>query len=653
MTIVELTQVKGLLRIPELKCDIIVTRDKNEYCPGNTINVSNVITNVGNKNVIGNLVSRILDPADTTINSTSWTNLDVLIGESRTFNAYYTVQGDETPGGEYKADGNFSFDEKFCYARSNTFWILSSGIGDFDRFRRNIDVAILPGDFESRQIFVWLQHACENATVYLNVSLGEPGDWVTFHPDEVPLILIDDTSVINQTIVNITVPPGQNTGIYNGTIYYYVNGQLSEKYTNLTVTVQGLVFKINVTVEKEKVCIGDTIPAKINVTKNTPGFLYVNMSYQIRNSTDAVFDEFNKTFQLNMSSLRNITLTVPNDAKPGYYSFSAFLQHNLTRVRGDDLFEVMECPGEGEAEGEGEGEGELPTPLSYNISLNLSTNLLTGIIGNKTSFVATVNNTGTGTVKSIRISTEGIPLKWITSSPYRSDISPAEKQDYLVTITIPKDAEPGIRVLKVKATDEVESNTEFLKLIIGKNYKEIADLLLKEVEIARMNANESLLVEKCLDITIIESIFNDAEIAYEKALKEYANGNYEKSVNWLEYAIPIYENVIDRVDITLEMEIETSKTSRYIIPTVFKPEKFFDLAMQYLKEKNYKEICQPITGIRRLIMMSLIFWPGIIILIIVLIVVAFIVYRKKREQARILTLERVRKRLENISTSEE
>jgi len=156
-----------------------------------------------------------------------------------------------------------------------------------------------------------------------------------------------------------------------------------------------------------------------------------------------------------------------------------------------------------------------------------------------------------------------------------------------------------------------------------------------------------------LDITLIKTIFDDAETAYDKALEEYTNGNYEKSVNWLEYAIPIYEKVVDRIDITLEMEVKTSRTSIYLIPTLLNPEKLFDLAVQYLKDKNYAEICEPITGIRRLVMMSLIFWPGIIILIIVLVIVAFIVYRKKIKQARILTLERIRKRLEKIPTSEE
>jgi len=110
---------------------------------------------------------------------------------------------------------------------------------------------------------------------------------------------------------------------------------------------------------------------------------------------------------------------------------------------------------------------------------------------------------------------------------------------------------------------------------------------------------------------------------------------------------------VDSVDITLEMEIKTSNTSRYLIPTVLKPENQFDLAMLYLSENNYKEICDPITGIRSLIMMSLIFWPGIIILIIVLVIVAYIVYRKKRKMERILIIERIRERLQKITTGKE
>jgi len=297
-------------------------------------------------------------------------------------------------------------------------------------------------------------------------------------------------------------------------------------------------------------------------------------------------------------------------------------------------------------------ETTLPTALpEYKITLNLSTDILHVMIGDKTSFVATVNNTGTEKVESIRLSIEWIPLKWISVSPSMSDISPGEKQDYLVMIDIPKDTETGLYELKVKATDDVESNTETLKLIIGRNYKEIADLLLIETEKVRIDANESLSVEDCLDITLIKTLFENAEIAYEKALEEHENENYEESINWLEYVIPTYEKVVNTVDIAIEIEIKASEKSLITIsnlPSLFNLEKDFELARIYLNEKNYKEVCVPILRMRRLVMISLIFWPGIIILIITLVVVAFIIYRKKKKLEKIITLRKIKRTLRKI-----
>jgi len=578
----------------------------------------------------------------------TWENVQLDLHESKIYSTEYTIE--ETVNvGDYVAESNFTYDGRITSSKSDTFKI-KKGIGEFYRSPLSIDVTVAPGSYnDTGKIVMWLVDACENANVTLNTSTGIPGEWVTFHPDGVILT----PTKINESIVNISVPGDTDEGIYNGTIYEYAedkNGNVQKKYTNLTVYVQGLVLKINVTVERKQICPGESIFATVDIATNHPDFLDVNLTYKILDPDGNLINQSTESIRFNGTNQTNPSFILPADATLGYYTFMAIIEHNSTATSAYDIFEVIPCPTTipiTPRVGIPSMPVAPPIPPTYNITLNLSTNILHVIIGDRASFIATVNNTGTGKVESIRIWMEGIPLRWITVLPYMSDISPGEEQDYLVTISIPKDAEPGVYELRVKATDDIESNTEVLKLIIGRNYKEIADLLLKEVELARMNANRSLLVEECLDITLIKAIFRDAETAYEKALEEYANENYEKSVNWLEYAIPIYEKVVYRVDITIEMEIETSRASKYLIPTIFKPEKFFDLAMRYLKEKNYAEICQPITGMRRLIMMSLIFWPGIIILIIVLVILAFIIYKKKREKERILILERIEKRLKS------
>jgi len=479
-----------------------------------------------------------------------------------------------------------------------------------------------------------------------------PGKWATFIPNS----LILSPGELEEVIVNISIPSDIDEGSYSGTIYEYAedeDGNAQIKSTSLIVHVRGLVLKINISlaVERDQACPGESISAFVDIATNHPDYLDVNLTYQILDPDDNVIDQSTENITFNGTTQTNPSFILPNNATLGYYTFMTFIEHNLTRGNAYDMFEVIPCVITPPAPTPGAPAVPPVVPPIipvYNITLNLSTDILHAIIGEKTSFIASVDNVGTEKVEYIKLSIDGISLRWIAILPYMSDISPGEKQDYLVKMSIPENAEPGVYELKVKATDDIESNIKILKLIIGRDPKEVTDLLFLEVEKVRMNANESLLVEECLDITLIRNLFKDVEKAYDKALKEYENENYEESINWLEYAIPIYEKVVNTVDIALELEIKASEKSLITIsnlPSIFELEKEFKLAKTYLKEKNYKEICIPILRMRRLVMMSLIFWPGIIILIIVLIIVTFVIYRKMRRKERVSTLEEIEKRL--------
>ncbi|MFQ6119993.1 MAG: hypothetical protein ACE5KE_08920, partial [Methanosarcinales archaeon] len=232
----------------------------------------------------------------------------------------------------------------------------------------------------------------------------------------------------------------------------------------------------------------------------------------------------------------------------------------------------------------------------------------------------------------------------ISIFPSNANITPGTIEDYLVVITVPRDAEVGVYKLKVKATNEVESNTEVLTLVIGRNEKEIADLLLKELERMRAEANESLVIEECIDVTGIKTYYNEAELSLKNGIEEYENENYPVAINWFEHAIPMEKKVVHRVDIAVEVEIETSNTSKFVIPPFLEPEEQFQLASIYLNEKNYEKICDPIVKIRNLVLIGLIFWPAVIIIIIVLIIIFVIIYRRKRRYERAEILERLRER---------
>ena len=348
---------------------------------------------------------------------------------------------------------------------------------------------------------------------------------------------------------------------------------------------------------------------------------------------------------LAFSNKTNVTINVPSSVPPGIYdkgnitikadNQEIVIPLNIT-VLGIGVTTVPEV---------GAPARRIPviTPIRA-ISLRLSTTVLTATLGNTTSFIAYVNNTGNEEVKAVKISIEGIFSDWISITPSIANIKPGDVQEYLVTIRIPKSARTGIYRLKIKATDLVESNEETLVLVIGENYKQIADLLLEELEDIKEEASRTLLIKKCIDVTVIESIFNDAELALENGKSAYENGDYEKSIDWFEYALSTYKKVLSKADILIKMELETSKKSKFLIPPFFDAEEQFNLAENYLKEKNYEKICEPIEKIRRYIMSGLIFWPLTLILFVAVIGLIIALHRKKKRFVSWKTIKEIKKR---------
>ena len=279
------------------------------------------------------------------------------------------------------------------------------------------------------------------------------------------------------------------------------------------------------------------------------------------------------------------------------------------------------------------------------LNLRLSKTVLTVITGNRTSFIAFVNNIGTDTVESVNILIDGIPLNWVETTPSMTDITPKQTKEYLVMIKVSNDSETGIYELNVKAADKVESNTEILTLIIGRDPKEIADLLITEMNSARSLANQSLLVEECIDISLIKSMYHDAEIARENGLSEYQAENYVSAINWFEYAITKHEQVISGIKISVRSEIFAVEKSSIFKPPGINIEDQLNQVQNFLNENRHEKICDNLTNCRNLIMYGFIFWPLLVVIPLILIILLIINYRKHRQIERDKKIAEIKERL--------
>jgi len=599
--------------------------------------------NVGNFVITERIEIHVKDSFSNTIADYYDDTFDLPIGEIRNFSANWTPSIGSYIVTAY-ATYNSTLETKTA-EESHTFEMTKKeGIGTLQNFPNQIVDTIPPGRTKSYSpgIQLFLYKACNGTNVTLNTTKGIPGEWVSFSNNNTYLTP-DNVTIVD---INITIPPLIPKGFYyNGSIFAYADGQGRE--IKLRITVGMTDFILNVTTQEKQICQGGSVNGITNITKVTPSQdVNINLTYQIADYNLIIYDE-KKEYNIllgNQPVQKLSTLTVPSSARLGYYIFLTTLDYNSTLTQAYDTFEVISCPTPTEAPtGGGGGGGEIkksttPKTIEHKIILNLSTDTLTVIKGNQTSFTASVNNIGKESIKSIKISIEGIPSEWISIFPETTDLAVNETKDYFVYIDIPNETTSGVYKLKVKAIDDEESNTAILTLIIGKDMKEIADLLIKELDGVRAEAKRSLLVKDCINVTTIKTIHHDAELAFEKGMDSYDKKDYESAVNWFEYSLPIEKKVVSMVDIALELEIgsfdKSQKITLALLPPNYKTKEKIQLAQVYLQDKNYEKMCDPVLEMKRLIFLGLIFWPsiGISIIVLIVLILTFIAMKRREEE---------------------
>jgi hypothetical protein len=619
-----------------------VSTDKLSYCKPETVYVTNSIENRGNVGATGNLTTRILNPDGVEIQNSSWQNILVGGGEIKNFYLNHTVTDSDTAG-MHTIRSNFTYDSKFRYAE--TQFRIKKGIGTLISSPSRIEKTMMPGDTVIEKVYFWLLYPCYGAYVYLNKTSGLPGDWITFSLN--PLYISPE--LWNATEVNITVdlPRNVTSGDYSGYIFANANGQQIATPVIIHVQTSG-VFDVSVVVpsSKKEVCQGSDVYATVTITKFLPsGLVDINMTYQITDYNNTIVDQKNETIAINTTVQRIPILYVPSSASPGYYTFTAILEYKELLVYASDIFLVKECPvvQPPPPSGEVRVPAKVEAPI---LLLNVSTHRLTTVVGNKTGFVASVKNIGGKNISSVELTVEGIPTQWITITPIKTTIAPNATVDYIALITIPKDADEGIYPLKVKATNEVESNEEVIVLIIGKDIKSAADLLLKELEKIRAKAKETLLLD-CLDIGDNIKLFEDAEKIKESGVVEYNNKNYQKSIDLFDYAISLYEKIVNKANVL--MKIKSEEIGAFMFPPYTEEIKHsIKILKMYAEEKNYRDFCVYVYKIQQLSFYSKIVLVLVILAIIASVALLIMTYRKKKEWERVETIEKIKERLRGV-----
>ena len=633
-----------------LNVKVTVTTDRDKYCPNETVNITTKLENVGYFNVSGTFTSKVMNPWNYMKKEENWLNINLSVNETKYFFMNYTVQ-DNDDMGDYRATGEFNYHDH--QNSSSTSFRIKIGEGILLTSPSNIEKTIYAGQSTTQNLHMWLDYACADTIVRFNTSTGRPGSWVNFSQSE---LFLGSTGYLNTTVLNITVPVDTENGTYSGNVYVTTEKQQKQIPLIIHVGIYNLTSAVNFYPGiPAQICLDTNLSTNVTVTTNYTGIIPVSMTYRLLNPHSIVVNEWNETIEVDMVAEKNVTFSIPVNGLEGYYTFIVIARYGLAVDQSSIIFRVSSCvppttipTGPGGGGGEAVGIPGIPgIPLIkpiYNLTLSLSTNILTVLLGNGTSFFAYVKNTGSKDVQSVKISVNRIPEEWIHISPSYSDISVDDTQTYLIVISIPKNTSTRVYKLEVKATDTVESNTETLTLVVGKDLKEMVDLLLKEIQDVRVRANESLAIKDCVNATILIKLHEDAELAFENGMKEYENKNYEKAINWFENAITMEEKVIKSADIILGIELETLTVSTRIFPNIFEFNKQLVIAKNYLGIKDYKIICDPILKMKNLVKTALVFW----ILIFLLIILILIIITLKRKKKKIEELVLPKLRLEHV-----
>jgi len=616
------------------------------YCPGEVLNITVQVINVGNNQTVFFLNETVYDQYGDVFDNRTWFEQQILPSETK--NYYLTRNISESDvAGTYTVVSSLKYANKEIV--NQTFFRIKQKYGTLVASPSFIEETVFPGDFVSKDLYLWLLFPCYGAEVFLNKS-GEIADWIYFSRN--PVYVPPETWNVTRITIFVDLPWNVTPGEYTGMVTASIENEV-QLYIPIKIHVQTTaIFDLQTEVlsQYKEVCKGGEVKARVYAIKVfPPGPMDVNMTYRIE-FVNQTYAERKEVVMITNTIEKFVSLTVPSNAPEGVYTYYTILdvasENWKVNISSYDTFNVMFC----------QPPISLPTPAggkvhpleveeAKRLEIKLTKYKILGIIGNLSSFAVKAKNLGSSNLTNIKLEIKGVPPEWITVSPYKIDrLVPGEEKEFLVFIKPPLAAKEGVYQIKVKAKDAVESNEETALLLLSKDERGLTLMLYEQSMKAKQKAEQTLSLT-CLDISEIKTLMVEGDNLM-KLGKDYMDGEeYKKSQEVLLEAIKVYESVVEKANILMLARYE--KIKPFVLPPFINSFKKAKLRLDIVySEKNYLEFCPSLSNATKYIAYSIAEITILLLLLILLAIYAYHEYKKYRERKVEERLKEIKKRLE-------
>jgi hypothetical protein len=367
--------------------------------------------------------------------------------------------------------------------------------------------------------------------------------------------------------LRIYVPPssGYDGGTYDITFYSYSldDNRLNSTSLQIHVNTTNPIDDIEITgIRPSALYQGQVIEADISVHKITPlETTDVQICYCI-NSDPAYlcgpsYNNYGCAWKA-IAEWLNYTKSVAVNENTGSYYFIAALKYpndeNIKRAV-SPLFYVLSSPPPRNGGG-GTSGAIIPQELPRPDFAIISPNYLEAFPGEELKFSVEVKNTGNSTAYNTSLQVYGITSNWVLVAPTQQDIKTGESKNFFVAIKLPDSAIEQLYSLSLVAKSGTSEVPKVVALGVSRSTKNRAKFMLEEA-VRRKSETHAMLNwtnNFGLEVPGSEKNMSDFDSALDAAMKMFASGDYNGTMEKSKQAMNGYDYVTETIELVLNAE---------------------------------------------------------------------------------------------------